>query len=313
MSRRLLRAALATFVVAAAPAFAQNESAGSTEALKQAEAAPKRGFLWEARKGEQKIYLLGTVHVGKAEFYPPNLDYLRRFHEAKAIVVEANVFDAQRVGAVVQKVALYPEGQPGLDTKISDTLRTRVLAQTKKYGLDPARVWRMKPWMLANTLVILQANSAGFSPAYATEAFLYQFATGTGKPMLEIESIELQLDLFEKVDMETQIAFLDQALRGIESGDAEREVRKIVEAWEKRDAPAAERLVGEISKAKGPGEKFIAEQLFDGRHPRMLEAIEKYAASGTLHLVAVGSLHYFGPRGLLEGLRARGFTITPVP
>jgi uncharacterized protein len=315
MPRRLVHAAFVSIAVLVAPAHAQNDPGknGAESPFKQAEQAPKRGFFWEARKGEQKIYLFGTVHVGRADFYPPNIEFIRRFHEASAIVVEADVFEAKRVGDVVQKMALYPEGQPGLDTRINDDLRARVTAQAKRFGLDVNRVWRMKPWMLANTLVILQAANSGFNPAYATEAFLYQFANGTGKPLLEIESIELQLGLFERAGAETQNSYLDQALRGIESGDAEREVRKIVEAWERRDTAAAERLIGEIHKANSPGERFVAEQLFDLRHPRMVEAIEKYASSGSVYLVAVGALHFFGPRGLLEMLRARGFTITPVP
>jgi uncharacterized protein YbaP (TraB family) len=161
--------------------------------------------------------------------------------------------------------------------------------------------------------VILQAASSGYNPAYATESFLFQYASNTNKPLLEIESIELQLSIFERTDVETQVSYLDQALRGIESGDAEKEVRKIVDAWERRDVDEAERLIGEIHKAKTRGERFVAEQLFDARHPRMIEAIEKYTASGSVYLVAVGALHYFGPKGLLEALRGRGFTVTPIP
>ncbi len=313
MLRRLAQIALVSAAVLLPSAYAQKEAGKDGDPVKQAEQAPKRGFFWEARKGDQKIYLFGTVHVGRADFYPPNIDFIRRFHEATAIVLEANVFEAKRVGEIVQKMAFYPEGQPGLDTRLNDDLRNRVTVQAKRFGLDIGRVWRMKPWMVANTLVILQASGSGFSPAYATESFLYQFAQGTGKPLLEIESIELQLNLFERSDTETQLSYLEQALRGIESGDADREVRRIVDAWEKRDTAAAERLIGEIHKATTPGERFVAEQLFDARHPRMVEAIEKYAASGSVHLVAVGALHYFGPRGLLELLRARGYTITPVP
>jgi uncharacterized protein YbaP (TraB family) len=307
----LFHAAVMAFLVLLAPQT-RAQAGSDSDVLKQAEKAPKRGFLWEAQKGDRKIYLLGTVHVGRADFYPPNIEYLRRFNEATAVVVEANVFDAKRVGEVVQKMALYKEGEPGLDTRISADLKTRITNQAKRFGLDPNRIWRMKPWMIANTLVILQASSGGYSPAYATESFLFQYATGAGKPMLEIESIELQLGIFERTDQETQISYLEQALRGLESGDAEREVKKIVDAWERRDTDAAERLIVEINKAKSPGERFVAEQLFDARHPRMVEAIEKYVASGSVHLVAVGSLHYFGPRGLLEMLRARGFKITPV-
>jgi uncharacterized protein YbaP (TraB family) len=312
MHRYLLQTTALLLLALVSPFAAAQAGSPEELVLKQAEKAPKRGFFWEARKGDRKIYLLGTVHVGRAEFYPPNIEYIRRFNQVAGIVVEANVFDAQRVGEVVQKVALYPEGAPGLDTRISDAMKARVTAQAKRFGLDPARLWRMKPWMLANTLVILQANGAGYSPAYATEAFLFQYATNTSKPLLEIESIEFQLSIFERSDQETQISYLDQALRGVESGQAEREVRKIVDAWERRDHDEAEKLIAEIYKATSRGERFVAEQLFDTRHARMVEAVEKYTASGSVYLVAVGALHYFGPRGLLEMLRARGFTIVPV-
>ena len=307
----LLVALAALFSLLVLPAHAQ-AGAPDEAMLKQAEKAPKRGFFWEARKGDRKIYLFGTVHVGRADFYPPNIEYLRRFDEATAVVVEADVFDSKRVGDVVQKVGLYPDSEPGLDARLSDELKARVLAQVKRFGLDPGRIWRMRPWMVANTLVILQATASGYSPAYATESFLYKYATASGKPLLEIESIELQLALFQRTDEETQISYLEQAIRGMESGDAEREVRRIVDAWERRDSDAAERLIGEIHAAKSRGERFVAEQMFDARHPRMVEAIEKFAASGSVYLVAVGALHYFGPRGLLEMLRGRGFTIAPV-
>jgi uncharacterized protein YbaP (TraB family) len=309
MHRYLLQATALLLLAFVSPFAAAQAGSPEESMLKQSEKAPKRGFLWEARKGERKIYLLGTIHVGRADFYPPNIEYIRRFNEVAGIVVEANVFDAQRVGEVVQKVALYPEGAPGLDTRINDAMKARVTTQAKRFGLDPARLWRMKPWMLANTLVILQATGAGYSPAYATEAFLFQYATNTSKPLLEIESIEFQLSIFERSDQETQISYLDQALRGIESGQAEREVRKIVDAWERRDHDGAEKLIAEINKATSRGERFVAEQLFDTRHARMVDAVEKYTASGSVYLVAVGALHYFGPRGLLEMLRARGFTI----
>jgi uncharacterized protein YbaP (TraB family) len=297
--RRLLLAFAALLLLS--PAFAQTEAQPA-----------KRGFFWEAHKGAHKVYLLGTIHVGRAEFYPPHPDYLRRFDEAAAIVVEANVFDAKRVAEAIQKTALYPDDDPGLGKRLSEELKNRVTALVNRFGLDPMRIWRMKPWMAANTFIILQAVSLGFNPAYATEAFLFQHATARGKPLLEIESIDAQLAIFERVDAATQVAYLEQAVKGIETGDAEREVRRIVAAWDKRDAAEAERLIDEIRKAATPGERFVAEQLFDARHAKMVDAIDRYATSGKLHLVAVGALHYFGPNGLLQLLRARGYTVTPV-
>jgi uncharacterized protein YbaP (TraB family) len=42
----------------------------------------------------------------------------------------------------------------------------------------------------------------------------------------------------------------------------------------------------------------------------MVAAIERYAASERLHLVVIGALHYFGPEGLLQLLRSRGYVLT---
>jgi uncharacterized protein YbaP (TraB family) len=44
----------------------------------------------------------------------------------------------------------------------------------------------------------------------------------------------------------------------------------------------------------------------------MVAEIEKLAAGGKPAVVAVGALHYFGPKGLLEMLKQRGCTITQI-
>ena len=38
--------------------------------LSQAEIAPKRGLFYEIKGDTATVYLFGTLHVGKAEFYP---------------------------------------------------------------------------------------------------------------------------------------------------------------------------------------------------------------------------------------------------
>jgi hypothetical protein len=310
--RWLLVCTVSSAALVAVAARAQAPSVMPPPAARADDAAGKRGFFWEARKGDKRVYLLGTIHVGRAAFYPPHADYSRRLNEAAVIAVEANVFEAQKVLPVLQRLAFYPEGDAGLGSHVSPALKERVAAAIKRAGLDE-RAWRMKPWMLATTLVVMEAGRLGYSSAYATEAFLFTYAQSMQKPIVEIETIELQLSLFDSAPADVQTAYLEQAVRSLESGEAEREVKNIVAAWERRDTAAAERLLAEIRSGTGPAERFVVEQLFDGRHARMVEAIERYAASGKLHVVAVGSLHYFGPTGLLAQLRERGYTVTAVP
>ncbi|MGE5337017.1 MAG: TraB/GumN family protein [Gemmatimonadota bacterium] len=276
-----------------------------------ASAAPKRGFMWQVSKGGRSAYLLGTIHVGRPEFYPLSPSYLARLREADVIAVEADMSEAARVAPLVQKLAYYPDGAPGLDERLP-ALRPRLEKFAVREGLRPEVLWRMKPWMAANTLVVLEAERIGFSTAYATESFLFDFVRQTGKPLVQIESIEDQLRLFDAAPEAVQAAYLKQALDSIDSGANQEEVRQLVDAWSRRDSAEMERLIARFRAADGVAERFIIGKVVEGRHPHMIEAIERYVASGRLYVVAIGSLHYFGPSGLLAQLRQRGYTIAPV-
>ncbi len=276
-----------------------------------ASTAPGRGFMWQLSKDGRRAYLLGTIHVGKPEFYPLNAAYLARLREADVIAVEADMSEAARVAPLVRRLAYYPDGAPGLDVRLP-ALRARLEKFAARDGLRPEILWRMKPWMAANTLVVIEAERAGFSPAYATESYLFDFARRTGKPLAQIESIEDQLRLFDTAPEDVQAAYLQQAMDSIDSGANQDEVRQLVDAWERRDAAEMERLIAKFRAADGVAERFIIGQVVEGRHPHMIKAIERDVASGKLYVIAIGSLHFFGPSGLLEQLKQRGYTISPV-
>jgi uncharacterized protein YbaP (TraB family) len=304
---RCAAALLFTLLLPLAAAQAQGAPAADAKARKGE--TQGRGFLWEARKGDVRLLLAGSIHVGRPAFAPPRAEILQAVRNATSVVFEVDVFDAQRVGPIVQRLAYFPEGEPGLDERLDPALRQRIEALLARANLDLGRVARMKPWTLANTLVILDAGRAGLSPAYSSEALLNTAAREAGKTVRELETIELQLGLFDSAPAEMQMAYLEQAVRGIESGDTERELRRIVTAWERRDAGDMEKLVATMRAATGPAERFVIERIIEGRHPRMLERIDELAASGKPHLVVVGALHYFGPNGLLEALKARGYRV----
>ena len=89
-------------------------------------------------------------------------------------------------------------------------------------------------------------------------------------------------------------------------------MRRIVTGWERRDNADMEKLVATMRAATGPAERFVIDRIIEGRHPRMLERIDELAASGKPHVVVVGALHFFGPNGLLEALKARGYRVRPL-
>jgi uncharacterized protein YbaP (TraB family) len=306
---KLARSWLALFITLFAPLALAQAPTTDGKARKGEATASGRGFLWEARRGEARLYLAGSIHVGRPTFAPARPEVVDALRNAASVVFEVDVFDAQRVGPIVQRMGYYPDGEPGLDQRLDGALVKRIEKLLARANLDLARLVRMKPWMLANTLVILDAARTGLTPAYSTEAVVSVAAREAGKPIGEIETIELQLGLFDSAPADLQLAYLEQAVRGIESGDTERELRRIVGSWERRDSADMEKLVGTMRAASGTAERFVIDRIIEGRHPHMLERIDELAASGKPHLLVIGSLHYFGPSGLLQGLRARGWQI----
>lgn len=270
----------------------------------------RRGFLYEIRKGNQTALLMGTIHVGRPEFYPLPPAVLAHIDRAQTIVLEADVTDTARAITATQKYAVYPAGEPGLDTRLPAPLKGRIEALAARNQLDVVPLWRMKPWMLGNVLALFEAAQAGYMPALSVEAYLTRIAKQSGKPVLELESIEQQFELFEGASFATQVAFLEDAVKAVETRNARREINRITQAWETSDQAALERLLGEMRAQNTPGARFTVDTILLGRHPAMVRKIESLMAEGRTHLFAVGSLHLPGPDGLVAMLRARGYTVT---
>jgi uncharacterized protein len=270
----------------------------------------RRGFLFEVRKGAQSSLLFGTIHVGRPEFYPLPASRQSRMAAFDALVLEADVTDSARAISATQKFAMYGTGEDGLDKRLPPELLKRVDDVLARNQLERAPMMRMKPWMLGTVLTLFEAAQAGYVPGLAAEAYVIRMAKSGNKPILEFEGIEQQFSLFENAAWATQVAYLEDALKAVESKSARREINRIVQAWETADRPALERLLAEMRTQTSVGARFTVETILLGRHDAMVRRIETLMADGRNYLFAVGALHLVGPGGLVEMLKARGYTVT---
>ncbi|MEG0822645.1 MAG: TraB/GumN family protein, partial [Burkholderiaceae bacterium] len=150
----------------------------------------RRGFLYEIRKGEQRALLMGTIHVGRADWFPLPAAQQARLDRATRIVLEADLGRADAVAAAISSYALYPAGSEGLAGALPPAVKTRVAQAIAAAGIDGASAWRMKPWLLASTLALREAEAAGYSTQAAVESQL--LAQARGRPVDELEGVELQ-------------------------------------------------------------------------------------------------------------------------
>jgi len=293
---------LAATAVADAPA-----SDRPREVVRPSEGVAKPGLLYEVKSDTATVYLFGTLHVGKPEFYPLGREANRALTEAQKLYLEVNLTDPS-VASTINAVATYPAGQ-SLERSLPPALMMKVDTALERYKLPRESALRMKPWMLGQTLLLLEAARRGYDPTFSSEMYLVAFAGAQRKDVLGLETLAEQFALFDGMPEASQERFLEDILAALDDNLIDAQLDALVDAWVHADARGLEQ---ELEREKSEPTMFAREmlpRLIDERNRSMAEKIAAIARPGTTTFVAVGALHLVGPEGLVELMRKRGFTV----
>jgi uncharacterized protein YbaP (TraB family) len=310
--RAQLGACLALYFCAAAPAWAQP--------ARNSELCPDPGstMLWEVQGEDLRargitLHLFGTIHVGKLNFYPLAAPVEERFRAAEHMVfeVDPNILSSPDTMRTLQARALLPDNQT-LDQVLNPATLQDLSAVLEGQGVPLQTVMRLKPWMIAMLLSDLQVRALGFNALWGLESYLLNQMTPGGN-VLELESLQQQLDLLERLSSE---AFLDYSLRDFEASAAQ--IETLVQAWACGDHATLEALLFEepkedLSETELAELTRINEQMFVVRNRIMADGVVKLIESGQDdYFVAVGAGHLLGPDSVVELLRQEGYTVQEV-
>jgi hypothetical protein len=265
-----------------------------------------RSFAWEVKSKTNTVTLFGTIHVGKASFYPLPAAVESAFTKARKVVVEA---DITRDGGLADIQSLISYVSPdSLDQHIPVDLYARLNAQLGPLGIPIRAARTMKPFVVSGLLAIAEYQRLGYDMNRGVDAYLIEKAKAAAKPIDELESPRSQLLMLAGMPQDLQEAFLDNALAVLEQNRSADQVTGMVNAWQSGDA----RLMEEVSAGVNAGMRLqprLDDVLLHQRHPGMLKKIEGYLAERDPVFVAVGSLHLVGKRGLLQMLRDKGYEV----
>jgi len=306
---RAFGAIAAILVLTVSQAVAQMPAAPASEKApgRLAESSAGRGLLYEVRSDTGTVYLFGTIHVGKPEFYPLDAKVNNAFAASSALYLEVNLSDASLVTSA-SAMATYPEGT-NLDRTLSPSAKTKLYAALERYGLPREAAIRMKPWMLGQTLLLMEATRRGYDPAYASELHLLGLATAQRKEVRGLETLDEQFAIFDRMPESAQQKFLEDIVDALESPRMAMDLEALVAAWSHGDA---RELEDELARERSEGTAFardVLPRLVDDRNRTMTERIASIVRSGKTTFVAVGALHLVGANGVVALLRARGFNV----
>ena len=269
--------------------------------------ASAANFLWEVQSVTNRIYLFGTVHAGKKEWYPLPAAVENAFNDSAVLVVEADVTDKAAMEKTAPAVMYTPPETLKQHVDADDYERFRKLLP--RYQIPESQVAQMKPFMAASVLVFSEWARLGYIPGAGIDAYLIGRAKADLKPIVEIEGVESQIQLMDSLTDAEHREVFQGTVKAMEMGLTSEQITGMVNAWQSGD-PALMLEVARRYNDLVPGAKDFEEKFVWSRHPAMLKKIEGYLNdSRQRHFVAIGSLHLAGPRGLVEELKKRGYIV----
>lgn len=293
--------------------------------------AGSEGFLWKAQKGKTTVYMLGSIHIGDPVLYPMDVELVKAFAASDALLVEANLYDQTGGMAYLQEKSVYAD-KTTLKDVVSKETYEKVQKAFAKYGIEEKLYEKSKPWSATNTLSILSMSA----PATGTDAenanaqqaaqesagmgidlYYTTLALLSGKPIVELEGLKFQADLFDNISAKLQEDNLKMAAEQILSPDPVKvnESADIVDQWLKQwQSGDVDAFAKSYAAASGEMDTEYAKVLFGERDKNMTDKIAKLLESGEAktYFVVVGSGHLALKNGIPDRLKALGYTVESV-
>jgi len=269
--------------------------------------APKH-FLWRVTGPKGVVYLLGTIHVGKADFYPLPSIIEDSFKTADTLIEEIDTSDPAEAARVVQGLAAvgaYTNGDT-INDHLSEVTRSHLATYVKKGGLPEAAIAHMRPWLVSMLVVQLEMKRRGVDPSYGLDQHFLKEARQSHKEIGALEDAASQLRLLSSLSEEFQDRLLLNSLVDMEKWADTFDL--LTRAWQSGDAAAMQEVITS-SVRDFPQLKPLMTQVFDDRNTAMTAKIERFLQTPKTYFVAVGAGHLVGNKGIVSQLRRKNLRV----
>lgn len=269
--------------------------------------ARDRHVLWTVAGEHNTVYLLGSIHVLRAEDGGLPQVAEDAYRDAERLVMEIDLDDElagdpAALAATMQRMAMLPTGQ-SLHTVLGPDYAA-VKEHAQKAGLDLAILDPFAPWFVATVLLQVELAKRGFAPELGVEQTIATRAAADGKPIQGLETAEQQFAMLAGLPMPQQKRFLLMTLE--ESDDLDAEIRELLSAWRSGDTARLAKVLGDDF------DEFpeLYRPLTEDRNRAWVHEIVDLLDDQDDYLVVVGALHLVGRNSVVDLLQQRGYRVT---
>lgn len=261
--------------------------------------------VWMIQSGQNKIYLVGTIHLLRTSDYPLPASIDQAFASASRLTFETDIAGShspQFARSMLQTLTL-PSGKIQQDYLSKETFNS-LKQGLAKHGIDINGLQNFSPVLSALTLTLRELAQLGVS-SQGVDMHLYQKALQNGLPTEGLETLQQHLDYLGKMGKGREEQFVLQTLKDLKQSSELFE--QMVSSWRQGDLKKIEHLFVQPTKQHFPN---LYDQLLVERNNNWKPTLVRYLTTPEVEMVLVGSAHLAGDDGLLNLLKREGYQIT---
>jgi len=268
----------------------------------QATATQAKHCLWKIEGKTNAVYLFGSIHFLKKEFYPLPKPVEDAYKQSEVVVFEADLDDAQSPQGMLKMLAqsTYNDG-----TTLQDHVSKETYDKVQSYvgeSVGPA-LDLMRPWMVAMSILAMELQKLGFDPEQGVDRYFFNKAKEDKKEIIGLETLDFQLGLFTGLTKEEEDAMLKETLQEISS--FKKELTQMTTAWKNGDTKTLDKLMLEAMRDYPQ----IHKKLLLDRNKVWVDKLEKLRAGGKTLFVVVGGGHLVGKDSVVDLLTKKGLKV----
>ncbi|WP_440115998.1 TraB/GumN family protein [Paenibacillus sp. QZ-Y1] len=264
-----------------------------------------RGFMWEVEHNGNTVYLVGSMHIADDSFYPLRQEFEKAFVEADYLGVEIDISKAadEAQQKLIMDMGTYQDGTT-LKDHVSKETYAKLGNILKQSGLEANALDAFKPWVAETTISSLKSGKAGYEAAAGIDLYFIQKAVERKIPVLELESYESQLGMFNGFSKDLQEKNLNTALDNF--GTLDDTVNQMAEMWKTGDDQGLLEFTNSIA-----GDPEYNKAMLIDRNIGMADKIDGYLKSDKKeeYFIVVGAGHFLGKDGVIQLLKDKGYTV----
>ena len=257
--------------------------------------------IWQIDGDNNRIYLLGSVHLLREQDYPLPSRIEDVYADAEQLIMELDLddLDEARAQTLVTELGSISNGSSLAELLgQADYDQASTLAAEINFPLQ--MLASVEPWLAAITIEQLMLQRIGFNPDFGIEAYFMKKAAEDGKEITGLEELSEQLGLLDSLSAGAQRSLLLQTLT--DAADIAATMNDLIDAWRVGDAAYLEaNMLRDMQKFPELYEAIVV-----NRNRNWVESIEDLVDDDRDYLIVVGALHLVGEDSVPAMLAERG-------